>query len=69
MNKFGERLRELREDKKLSLMQLSKKVGISDTTLCRWENNKNDVKGEQLVVIATFFDVSTDYLLGLTDYE
>jgi len=68
MKIFGERLRELRQEKNLSLMQLSKKVGISDTTLCRWENNINDIKGEQLVIIATFFDVSTDYLLGLTEY-
>lgn len=69
MKIFGERLREKREEKKLSLMDLSKKVGISNTTLCRWENNINDIKAEQLVIIATFFDVSTDYLLGLTDYE
>lgn len=68
MKIFGERLKELKQEKKLSLMDLSKKVGVSDTTLCRWENNINDIKGEQLVIIATFFDVSTDYLLGLNDY-
>lgn len=68
MKIFGERLKDLRDDRKLSLMKLSKQVGISDTTLSRWENDVNDVKGEQLVVLAKFFNVSTDYLLGLTDY-
>lgn len=67
MRKFAERLKLLREEKKLSLMALSKKVGISDATICRWENGQCDVKGDQLIILAEFFGVSSDYLLGLED--
>lgn len=64
---FAQRLRELRLEKKLSTMALGKEIGVSDMTICRWENNVNDVKGEELAKLAKFFDVSTDYLLGLED--
>ena len=64
---FAQRLKELRLEKKLSTMTLGKEIGVSDMTICRWENNVNDVKGEELAKLAKFFDVSTDYLLGLED--
>lgn len=67
METFGNRLKELRLEKKLSLAGLSKEIKISDATISRWENNLNDIKGEELIVLARFFGVSTDYLLGLED--
>lgn len=67
MKIFGERLKELRTEKGLSILDLSKQIKISNATICRWENNTNDIKGEQLIVLAKFFNVSTDYLLGLED--
>ena len=67
MQIFGERLRELRQEKGLSLMELAKLTQISNATLCRWENNLVDVKGAELVVLTKFFGVSADYLLGLED--
>ena len=48
MSKFGERLKELRIENNLTILALSKDVGISDASICRWENSKTDVKGEQL---------------------
>ncbi len=67
MDKFAERLKELREEKGLSLHQLSKAIGLGASSLCRWENEKADVKGSQLILIAKYFGVTTDYLLGLED--
>lgn len=64
---FGERLRDLRKEKGLSAKALGKLVGVSDATIINWENNVNDILGENLVAISKFFDVSTDYLLGLSD--
>ena len=69
MQIFGERLRDLRQERNLSLMQLAKLTQISNATLCRWENNTVDVKGAELVILAKFFGVSTDYLLGLEDWN
>ncbi len=67
MKKFSERLKELRQERGLSILQLSKSINVSDATICRWENNINDIKSEQLIEVAKFFDVTTDYLLGLED--
>lgn len=65
MNNFQEKLRELRLEKGLSTLALGKEIGVSDATICRWENGQNDVKSQELIKLAEFFDVSTDFLLGL----
>ena len=67
MKVFGERLKELRNEKGLSILQLGNELGVSDATICRWENDKSDVKAEQIVLVAQYFKVTTDYLLGLED--
>lgn len=69
INKFGVRLRELRKDKKLSMKQLSTKVGIADSCISRWENGQTIVNADQLIIFAKFFNVSVDYLLGLRDFD
>ena len=67
MEKFAQRLKELRIDKGLSIQALSKEVKIGVASICRWENQQADVKGTQLVILAKFFDVTIDYLMGLED--
>lgn len=67
MEIFGIRLRQLRMDAKLSAKKLAEQIGVSDAAIINWENNVNDIKGEYLIKLATFFAVSTDYLLGLED--
>ena len=68
MNKFAERLKELREEKGLSLKQLSKEISISDVAIGRWERKARIPNIEALIVIAQYFNVTADYLLGLTDF-
>jgi transcriptional regulator with XRE-family HTH domain len=67
MKSFGARLKELRTEKGLSTLALGKAIGVSDSAICNWENNINDIKSEYLIRIAKYFDVTTDYLLGLED--
>lgn len=67
MKIFAERLKELREAQGLSILELSKKLGVGHSSISRWENNQARINAEQLVDIAKFFGVSTDYLLGLED--
>lgn len=67
MEIFAERLKELRTEKGLSIQALSREVGIGVASICRWENRQADVKGAQLVALAKFFGVTSDYLLGLED--
>lgn len=66
-NVFGERLKELRERSGLKRTQCGRKIGYSADTFWRWETGKAIPNGKALVDLATFFSVSTDYLLGLTD--
>jgi transcriptional regulator with XRE-family HTH domain len=67
MQKFSERLKDLRTEKKLSIQGLSSEIKIGVASICRWENQQADVSASQLIVLAKFFDVSVDYLLGLED--
>ena len=64
MRKFAERLKELRTEADLSILALGNAIGVSDATICRWENGVSDIKSDQLVALADFFAVSTDDLLG-----
>ena len=68
MEKFAERLKELRIEKGLSIQGLSKATKIGVASICRWENQQADVKGTQLIILARFFGVSIDYLMGLEDW-
>lgn len=65
--KLMERLKELRTEQNLSYDKLSKLTGINSTSLFNWENGLSDVTGDKLIVLAQFFKVSADYLLGLDD--
>lgn len=65
MKIFAERLRELRLEKGLSMKELAKELNITDATISYWENDVNEPKITYLKSIALYFNVSTDYLLGL----
>ena len=65
MRKFCIRLKELRQERNLSIMALSKEIGISNATICRWENGLSDISSDNLIKLAKFFNVSIDYLVGL----
>lgn len=64
---YGERLKKLRESKKLSQQQLAEKLNINRSTYARYELGQTQPDFETLEKLADFFEVSTDYLLGRTD--
>lgn len=61
---LGERLKKLREEKELTLEYVAQKVGTTKVSISRYEKNYREPKGEMLILLADFYDVSTDYLLG-----
>lgn len=67
MSKFSERLHELRTENNLTTKQLGKLLDVSDATISRWENGINDIRTEQLIRVAKFFNVTSDFLIGLED--
>ncbi len=66
---FANRLKELRKSENMSQTQLAKIIGIAQSNVSDWENDVSRPEYENLIKIAKIFDVSTDYLLGLTDYS
>ena len=67
MNKFPERLKELRMECGLSKNELANKLFVNPRTISYWELGQRECNLEQLTLLAKTFDVSTDYLLGLED--
>ena len=67
MKIFAERLRELRTDRGMSMKHLAKALNTTDATISNWENDINEPKITYLKVVAIYFGVTTDYLLGLED--
>ena len=67
MIEFSQRLRELRQDKGLSMKQLAKELGTTDAAVSNWENGITEPKISYLKSIAVYFNVTADYLIGLED--
>ena len=65
---LGERLKELREERKLTQKQLAALLSLHSVTYLHYEKSQREPPLIILVKMAKFFDVTTDYLLGLTDY-
>lgn len=61
------RIRNLREDNDLKQVDLAKLLQISQAQYSRIENGENDITLDSLIRLARFYDVSTDYLLELTN--
>ena len=65
MENFGLRLKMLRKAKGLTLEDLAKILNTSVYPLKHWEKGERNIKISQLITLAKFFGVTTDYLLGL----
>lgn len=63
----GKRLRLLRTERKLTQEELGKVLGVGKTTISQYESEVRKPDADMLKRIAQFFDVSVDYLLGLTE--
>ena len=61
------RVKELRKEKGLTQQKLAQEVGISRSAIAMYETGECDPSSEMLKTLSIFFDVSTDYVLCLTD--
>ena len=64
---IGERIRDLRKEAKLNLDEFADILGISSSTLGRYELNKQTISTETALEIAKYFNVSVDFVLAKTD--
>lgn len=67
MDTVGDRIRKLRQDKRLTLDQLSERTGISKGFLSDAENGNRNVSSQNLLKIANELNASLDYLLRGAD--
>lgn len=60
-------LRALRTERKLSQEEFGKRVNLSQQTVHKYETGKTEPDIATLILLANFFEVSVDYLIGNTD--
>ena len=58
-------IKELRTEKGLSQAALAKAIGVSQKAIDFWERGINEPKASYIVLLASFFGVSCDYILGV----
>ncbi len=64
---FSERIKQLRNSKKLLQKDMAELLGITTSAYGFYEQSKRQPDSATLIKIADFFDVSIDYLLGRTN--
>lgn len=75
MYNLGNLLKELREEKNVSMDKMIEdlknlyNVNIAKSTISKWENNKADPSMEYARILIKYFNISLDYLLGLSKYK
>lgn len=67
MSKLNIKIKELRTEKGLSIKDLAEVFGVTVRAVQRWERGENVPTIDTMIEIAKYFEVSTDYLLGLED--
>lgn len=63
------RLRDLREDRDLTQKALAEKLFMQTTQYRRYESGERPIALETAIELANFYDVSLDYIAGLTDHN
>lgn len=64
---YFQRLRDLREDKDINQTQVAEMLYTSQTVYSRYERGALTIPVEHLLILADFYEVSTDYILGRTN--
>ena len=63
------RIRDLREDRDMRQSDLAEATGIDQRTISNYETGKTAPDAESLIILADFFDVTIDYLVGRSNYN
>lgn len=69
MKVFGERVKATLKETGRTQRQLARDLNVQTSTLCEWLNDHNEPPMQAIVDIAVWLGVSTDYLLGLKEFD
>lgn len=61
---IGKQLKEVRKARGLTQAELAERVGVSLSTVKKWELDMNEPNSDKLIALALTLNVSTDYLFG-----
>ena len=64
---YRRRLREIREDRDLTQAEIGQVIHKSQQGYSHIENGRAELRIEDLVLLCQYYQVSADYLIGLTD--
>lgn len=64
---FGERLRLLREERKMGQKEIADLLDVSVSSVGKYENGDRTLSPDAIIKLADFFDVSSDFLLGRSE--
>ena len=64
---YTKRIRDLREDNDKTQEQIAKYLGTSQTMYARYERGANELPIRHLIKLCKYYNVSSDYILGLTN--
>jgi len=64
---YGQRIRELRLEHELTQSQLAKELNTTQKSISKYETEFLDLNTGMIISLCKFFNVSADYLLGLTN--
>ena len=67
MEKFFERLKELRIERGITQAQLAQETGLTISAISKWEQGSRVPSAQVIITLAKYYGVSSDYLLGITD--
>ena len=68
MNKATKRVLDLFENTSMRVTQFEKAVGLTDGTIKNLRNGRNNASADTICRIAEYFEVTTDYIMGYTDF-
>lgn len=64
---IGKRIKALREERNLTQNELAEDLQVGRETVARWETGDRDIKTDATIRLAKYFDVTSDYILGISD--
>lgn len=66
---YVKRIRDLREDRDKTQQDIADILGISQTMYARYERAANELPIRHLLTLCRYYNISADYILGLSDRE
>ncbi|NOJ73560.1 helix-turn-helix domain-containing protein [Paenibacillus alvei] len=69
MSVLGERIKSMRTSRKWTQGELATKIGTTKQVISNWERSKANPDPGQIITLANTFNVSSDYLLGISNFH